>query len=281
VSVLNVTMHPHSPDSYLKLLKEASRVVKEVPYFGSRVARLGGVYSVPDSDRYYRGVLFTFDKIDISGEWFDQERNDVADSEQIESIFIPSNLHPNLKRMDFILDIKSHKMYFQARNINGDSFSPRNVERVFKDLLNQPHLHSLFGTVDVTVVPAAEAVERILSMDGLSRLHIHLVRPNPDDNDEAYLAVLQKLQRQNVRSLDVVLTKAADAERIEPDEDTRRQAKVAAAGNGYTEGTGRGAGNQPIKESTRDHPVLDAVAIADKSIDPFDAFLQHVKQHKI
>lgn len=280
VSVLNITMHPHSPDRYRKLLEDASRTVREVPYFGSRVARLGPVQSAPGSENLFRGVLYTFDKIDIDGEWFDQDRNDTADSAQVESIFIPSNLHPNLKRMEFLLDANLHKLYFQARNVNGDSFSPRNVERTFRELLNESNLQSQYGIVDITVVPSAEAVERILDMDGLSRLHIHIVRPNPDDNADSYFLVLEKIQRQKAKSLDLVLAKAREAERLEPDEETRRLARVAAT-NGYVEGDGRGESNQTKHESTKDHPLMETVTIANKSIDPFDVFFAHVDQRKL
>jgi hypothetical protein len=70
----------------------------------------------------------------------------------------------------------------------------------------------------VTVIPSADAVDKILNMDELATLKIYLVRPNPDDHEGKYeraaRRALDRLEKQKARSELLLLKKARRADQL-------------------------------------------------------------------
>jgi Domain of unknown function (DUF4747) len=277
VSALNIVIHPHSPERYAALLVQAEKSGVPVRYYGSRVATIGNVRRFAKDDHLIEGVMNTFEKLDKDAESYDAKRNDVAGDADLDRIRVPEHLHPNLRRMNFMFDTRSHKLYFETRNVYGHRFPPRNVRGAFELFLNTDSLMQEYGQADVMVEPSAEAVNRIFQMEGLAHLKIHIERPNPgDDHGEYEALLLARLSEMNARSQDMILVKERAADRLNPDDSTRKLAEVAAE-NGYVEGRGRDANRQEIRESTKDHPRMDPFLFDELAISPLQALFSYIK----
>jgi hypothetical protein len=276
VSALNIVIHPHSPDRYALLLRKAQEQGVPVRYYGSRVATLGNLQRLDEATHLIQGVMNTFEKLDKDAEWYDARRNDVAEEEDVERIRVPEHLHPNLRRMNFIFDTKKHTLYFESRNAAGQGFPPRNVRGAFELFLNREPLIKEYGVADVTVEPSSEALNMILSMDGLAHLRIHIQRPNVGDDHAEYAAnFLARMNAMNAKSQDIVLTKERGAEQLQPDGEIKALAEVASE-NGYVEGKGRDVNDQEIRESTKDHPRIDTFLFDETVLSPLQALTKFI-----
>jgi hypothetical protein len=130
-------------------------------------------------------------------------------------------------------------------------------------ILNNSLSQDRFGEVDVTVIPEANAVDRIFRIPELSRLEIIVLRPNPDDLGEYEKEVFEKIDKQNARRYETALVKKRGRGSLKPDEDTRALADIAAS-NGYVKGHGRDAEGLLTDESTRDHPERRVIRLVDR-----------------
>jgi Domain of unknown function (DUF4747) len=142
-----------------------------------------------------------------------------------------------------------------------------------------PELIERFGMVDVTIIPSSEALETIFSMEGLAKLRIHVARPNPDDNYLTHTAVLERLRRQHAQSMDIEYSKERSADKLEPDQETRALAEIAAT-NGFVNGDGKGPNNEPRHESTKGHPMVEPIVIKD-SMDPFEQLIAFAMSRRL
>jgi Domain of unknown function (DUF4747) len=276
ISALNIVIHPHSPERYTALLRRAQAHGAPVRYYGSRVATIGNLGPIDGAPHPIQGVMNTFEILDKDAEWYDARRNDVAGEDDIGRIRVPDHLHPNLRRMNFIFDTGNHTLYFESRNAAGQRFPPRNVRGAFELFLNKEPLVQEYGLTDVTVEPSSEALGMILGMDGLTHLKIHVQRPNAGDDHGDYAArLLARMNGMNAKSQEVVLTKERSADQLEPDEEIRVLAGVAAE-NGYVEGKDRDADNQEIRESTKDHPRMDTFRFDELALSPVQALLRYI-----
>jgi hypothetical protein len=90
----------------------------------------------------------------------------------------------------------------------------------------------------------------------MHHLIIELVRPNPDDHDDVEKRLLERLEKQGAKKMQVTLSSPRNGV-LTPDEDTKILARVAAS-NGHVSVSGKDAHNQPVNRSTVNAPWIES-----------------------
>lgn len=249
-------MHaPHSKARYEELIRALYRLGKPIRTRATSGALLGKLYgeSETESENAVIGELYTFLYLDPDEPWFNLQRNEEAADEELNELKIPPHLKPHLARFLFVFLTDNHRMYIQLKT-GQRSLSINAAALAMKTLLADEQMKD-FGTVEVTVEPARNTVQKILGMDFLHSLRIELVRPNPDDHQDDEKRLLEELSKRHARKMKYELT----SERHEPlkvDEEIKTLARVASS-NGYVMGSGRDVNDAPVELSTRDTPFIE------------------------
>jgi len=245
---VNVAAHPHPKGVYLPLLEKASEA--QVNYWGDHYAKISP--PVEREDGFYQGRLVTWTEINRDEPAVDTQRLEEVDWEDLE-LDIPENLGFNGRIFFYSFRERDHTMFVEVKNEFGKSVSPKRVEKILAELFAPEVQGSDAPLVEVTLIPDEDTLNRILALDRLKRLEIHLVRPNADDLDVE--DILAELDAQNARSMEKVLVAVPGNEGLQPDERTTVEAKVAEF-NGYVVGNGNDADGELVHLSTKAHPRI-------------------------
>lgn len=252
VSAINIVTHPHSPDTYVRLLRAVFRSKARIKIYGSDYLMIGTLrqYTADDPHVLY-GQLYRFVHLDSSQPWVNTETNDFATEEDMSGVNLPEELLPGSAMFNFVFFAKSHKLFFE-KDANQKSISPLQVQRYFERVLSFRRIKNEFGDVDVTVVPDQGSLTRILRMHQLRQLTIDVKKPNPDNMNDISGRVMGRLDRLKARRETIVLT-AEKGQSLELTDDIIDKARVAAQ-NGKVMGNGRDENNRKLEESTAQHP---------------------------
>lgn len=259
VSCLNLAMHsPHSRKRYVELLStafSAKRMVRLGSVHGGMIGSLYGTASA-NAEKELTGELYRFLKLDPDEPWFNAQTKEAASPDDLEALSIPSHLLPHLQRIPFLFKPTTHRLYLVSKD-RKDTMSPSTAKQLLDGVFQPLALEGLFPPVEITVEPAKDALDEILSLTSLEHLVIELVPPNPDDGDDIEKSWKDRLKKQNVRKQTVQL----DSERnqtIKPDAETVALARVAAS-NGKVTASGHDAAGVKQDMSTEDKPLRERV----------------------
>ncbi|MEX8511159.1 MAG: DUF4747 family protein [Leptothrix ochracea] len=276
VSCLNLAMHsPHSRKRYVELLStafSAKRMVRLGSVHGGMIGSLYGTASA-SAEKELTGELYRFLKLDPDEPWFNAQTKAAASPGDLEALSIPQHLLPHLQRIPFLFKPGTHRLYLISKD-RKDSLSPSAAKQLLDGVFQPLTSEGLFPPVEITVEPAKDALDEILSLKSLEHLVIELVPPNPDDGDDIEKSWKERLKKQNVRKQTVQL----DSERnqtIKPDAATVALAKVAAS-NGKVTASGHDAAGVKQDLSTIDKPLRERV-LHDPNVETlFDALRRAV-----
>jgi hypothetical protein len=252
VAALNITTQPHSPENYINLFKESYKLKATGKIRGSDWGIIGSLYEEKGHNNVpiLRGMVYRFLNIDPKAPWLDLESNTPIDEEQLEiRPIVPDHLKPNLKMISYVFYPKFHRFFFSRRHI-----SPGDMMKLMNDLFKDDTIATKYGQVDVSVESTSEAIERILAIPRLTRLHIMFNRPNDDDLGGLAASLLQKIDNMNIRKLEQTATSTHEAG-IKPDDETQALMKLALS-NGRIEAKGYDA-EQKVEISTDLHPFIE------------------------
>jgi len=276
VGAINITTHPHSPQGYLDLLNAIYKVRQPVKIQGKHHAHFGRM--TPLSSDPLDGVTGEFHKyfnLDVDGKWFNVEDLKAANERDVAKINIPDNLKPDFEGFRYVFFPKSHRLFFEVQAYRTSQLSPRHVEKLLTTLFSLPSIVETFGEVDVVIEPEAEKLEEILAMHRLRRLEIQVTRPNQDELSKAEKEVFRRLDEEfAVR--ETTILHAQPGKSLKPNNDTRTVARVAAS-NGKVIGEGTNENNRAVKESTQDHPWIEARQYHPSVENEFDVFVEKAK----
>ena len=256
VGAINIAMHsPHSVDQYVALFKKMYQLKRIIPIRATTGVMIGNLTSrVKDKpEEGLSGEFYHFLFLEPGEPWFDVDRKDQASEEERLAIKIPDNLKPHLARFSFIFFPKGHRLYVQLKTENR-SFGIKNVAKMLSILVKDESLGT-FPHIEINTEPDSEVLEQILKMPYLRHLQIDLVRPNPDDHEEAGRKMLERLERQNAKKI-VVRLDAVSGGALIPDAKTKTLAKIAAS-NGHVSGAGLDASLIPVNYSTKETPYIE------------------------
>ncbi|MER9330054.1 DUF4747 family protein [Mesorhizobium sp. M0488] len=249
---LNIAANPHDAGAYRGILARAARIIVQAR--GSDYARITDPRQNERYKHILQGQILIWTEIDIEGPWIDLDKGEQIGPELKKTISIPPNARPNFRAFDFVFDEKTHQLYFETRNDLDQTVGATVVHRIFAGLLSVSVLGPDFPSVEVTLVPEKDAIEKIIALPRLSSLFIRVVRPNPDGaSPEAVSRINAKLDALHAQKLETRIQKALEAERITLDAEYRELAEVGAE-NGVVKGEGRYADGTKVELSTRDQP---------------------------
>ncbi|WP_370682238.1 DUF4747 family protein [Comamonas sp. GB3 AK4-5] len=255
ISQINIAMEsPHSPERYIELFRQAKSIRTPIILRGDEAAILGPMdfKTYKKSGDYISGDIYKFLNIDETAQWFNTIKNEPATEEETSNINIPSELRPNLKIIEFVFHPHNHKLFFINKD-RKNTLSPQFAEKFFQQLFDLACEKGKFPAVTVTAIPERESIEEIFSIPTLKKIEITLARPNPDDFEAQERKFLKKLEKQNAKRIETALI-ALPGKSLEPDEETRLLAQVAAS-NGKVIGYGLDNQGKRIEESTKDKPM--------------------------
>lgn len=238
---------------YARILNRSSRT--QGPAHGSDVAKItkpieSGIEGV------VMGRILVWTDLDLKGRWIDIENEEELSDEDRAEINIPSNARPNFRAFSYAFHVQKHRFYFETKNEFGESFGPKTGERLLKGIIARFAGSGNFPDITVTLVPRKGEVDRILKLEGLRKLEIDLMVPNPDHDDpEKRRRLFEKLEKMRAKTWNQTLIKSAGEERLEPTQDIIDAAEVAAE-NGKVIGWGKENGRS-VEISTSNSPRVE------------------------
>ncbi len=164
-------------------------------------------------------------------------------------------MRPNLNICHFIFDAINHKLYFETRNKKDETFGPKNIEKLFNNILNNNMLFQEYGQVDVTLVPKSNVVDNLLDNPIIKKLEIRITPPNPDDLADAEREVMERLNKLNAKTEEINYT-AANENGLSIDDNTKMIARIAST-NGIVSIRAINKEGQLTRDSTRDYPCME------------------------
>lgn len=246
--ILNIAATPHPKGVYVDLLERAVR--HNVNFWGDTWATISKPTEVESG--FFQGRIVTWSEINRNEPGINKDDLSEIPFDDLD-IAIPEHIGLNGKVFLYTLRERDHKLFIETKNEFGKSLSPRRVRSIFSRLLSADVQGDHMPFVEVTVVPDEDALSKILGIDKLKYLHVHIVRPNPDDIEEDAAEILREMEEQNVKTKDVTLTVAPRTDGIDPNGRTETEARVATI-NGYVEGRGTDSDGQTVKRSTKEYP---------------------------
>jgi len=258
VGVLNIKIHPHSPEKYQKLFWQTFNLKKRVNLRGNDFGMIGTCFRIDQKNELagYQGTIYKFFDLDPKSEWFNITRNEEATQDEIESINIPENLKPHSEKFMYLFIPQKHKIFVITNNENQKTMSINTVAKFFYDSFNVDILTEKYGEVDVIVEQSRENLENMLNVYRISTLNITLSRPNPDDLESQEDDIRRLLEDQNSKKMSQSLI-AQNGLSITPNEITQQLAKLATS-NGSVEITGKDENNETVVKSTVEHPFFES-----------------------
>ncbi|MFA7455792.1 MAG: DUF4747 family protein [Desulfobulbaceae bacterium] len=258
VAVINVVTHPHSPQGYVDLLKDAFALKSPVNYLGVEKFILNKPIPINKEDAVegLSGFFHKFTDIDLRAPWMNLAKLEAVESEDGEPVVnIPEEMKPNCKTAPFVFLAKGHRFFFPTAHTEQNTritFSPTLVAKALMSLFSHASIREKYGDVTVTVESQEETIGEILKIPALTKLILDVNLPNPDDifGDEA--EALRRMQEQHARKMRAEWTGNKEAG-IKPDADTRGFMKLALS-NGYVEAEGYDD-QQKVVKKTEKHPV--------------------------
>ncbi len=252
-------MHaPHSEARYSELIKALFAAKNSAATRGTSKMMIGRLYSRPEASAesgMVSGEIYTFFDLDTKSPWLNTERSEEALENEVKEVFIPENLKPHFSKFVFVFILSTHRMYIQLKS-GRRSLGIQAAAAGFSRLLAMPELED-YAPVDVTAEPSKDVVDRIFDMPFLRRLHIELLRPNPDDGHRDERRLLARLESVSASKMseDWISEKETS---LRPDDETKMLAQIAAS-NGFVEASGRDLNNAPTSISTRESPLIEKV----------------------
>lgn len=272
IGALNIAADPHPRGIYRRLFEEVADVA--VHLWGQDWAKITPPIDRESDPPSFYGRVLIWTEIDRDGKWLNQAEDREATVNEKRAIRIPDELDPNFRSFNFVFVETKHLLVLEYQNELGEHFGAQRAEKLFRKLLVKDEPEDGDPVVEVTVVPSAEALDRIFLMPRLRKLEINIVRPNPDSLDEQEERILQKLLDQGAKEQTVILKKRPGVPKLTPDEETTTLAQVASF-NGFVSGEGKNEDGKAIFESTRDHPkIVKAEVVGTSSIAAFFAKIQ-------
>ncbi|MGB6119091.1 MAG: DUF4747 family protein [Mesorhizobium sp.] len=236
-SALNVRLHPHSTEIYLRWIQKIYSERLRSQVHGDRYGMISSIDRSEISNSIISGAITTFVKFDGDGSWFNANQMSEATKEDISEIKIPENLFPNAAAFYFYFDARDHKLYFQTYS-KGKSITPISALRFFNGLATQSAIATEFGEAKINIVQDKSSLDTMFSITRIKEIKITIVKPNSDIFDDNFESNIEKhLEQTGSREFSVSYKSEGNGS-IKPDDDIKKISKVALE-NGTVEVVGR------------------------------------------
>lgn len=251
--VLNIRLHPHTPELYKSFLQDIFQLRKPVKVHGDRYAMISLINRSEIDKDVITGTITSFTKVELQGSWFDAENLAEATDEQVSEVTIPRHLHPNAATFFFHFDIKKHRIYVQQYS-KGKVLTANQALTLFKALSEDLSITEKYKLASITLVQARTGLEELFSLTRLDKISITIMKPNSDilaDDFEAQIE--QHLLDAHARKFIVTYTAEPGSSLVRtPDIDTLAE---SALDHGNVEVVGRDEKGR-VKLSTEQYPEV-------------------------
>ncbi|MCG8093629.1 MAG: DUF4747 family protein [Candidatus Thiodiazotropha endolucinida] len=276
LAAINITIHPHTSMRYVELIKHAAKTKEIVKIRGTSHGLLNGAYNIKRGkpEEGIEGEVSKFTQIDVNSRWLNTDTSKEAVDDDVKKVIIPENLKPNYEHFNYIFYPRKHLFVFQTYSSGGKQLSPNFMLKFLDSLFSLEKIKERFNTVDLTIVPDKDSLNKIWKIPRLEKLVMTIKRPNPDDFDDEEKEYLEEMNSQNTREIKLEHS-SISGRSITPNERTKILARIAA-NNGVVSAKGKDQLNKPIEESTKAHPrvinryydsgsILEAIAVREYS----------------
>ncbi|HEE6636200.1 TPA: DUF4747 family protein [Acinetobacter baumannii] len=226
-TALNIRVHPHpSPDIYVDLFNYLNENRRPIPLSNNIYLAINDLKPLNENKPLdgFIGEIIKYNG--ITDQWYNQKTGQKAEPEDLKEVNIPEHLKPNAKFFNFIFYPIDHKLVCEIKDTDG-SISAKMLLEFFENLFKSPKLLEVFNTVEVNILPDLDAVDKILRLKYLKKLHLIILRPNADELAEMEAEIFEEMDSQNVGVYQKIL-EAQENESLDLNERTKEQTKVAA-----------------------------------------------------
>jgi uncharacterized protein DUF4747 len=254
VGAVNITIHPHSPERYLSLMRDVYKSQRPIPIAGDQYALLSRLMKVSRDQTEpgpITGDIFRFTDINRSAPWFNTSTNQFATSDELEAVSIPENLKPNSSRFSYIFFPENH-LFFYEGYYDSKTLAPTRAESFIRRLFDDDSISQKYGKVDVTHIPSIDALSDALKIPNKDRIELVLTRPNPDTLADAEREVLERMNLIEVETIEQTY-RSVPGGSIQMDADLETITRVSAQ-NGSVLIKGKDHEFKPVEYSTKRHP---------------------------
>jgi hypothetical protein len=255
---LNVVATPHPKGVYERLLKSAAE--KPIGFWGELKAAITAPVALHDDPSFLTFQLIIWMEVNPDSPAINKAQLKKAVFPREGRNFV-AKYGVNGRVFYCIFDIKTHQLTVELRNEDGQTVSPRRLERIFTDLLSPEVLGADAEEVEVTVIPTDDAITYVLGLDRLDKVEILVKRPNQDDITTATNRVMKDLIEQKAKSERRVLNRQPKTDGLELSEENETYARVAAH-NGHVDSSGLDEEGNHDKRSTREVPKVVRISLA-------------------
>jgi len=279
IAALNIAMHkPHSPQRYMSLFRDARRLNLLVTLGNLHGAMLGSLNGPREysKDAMMSGEIYRFVKLDANEPWFNLQTSEEASDDDMSGVKIPPHLLPHLQRIEFVFLPDKHELWFVSQD-RKDRLGTHAAVTFFQTLFDRVVQEGSYGPVEVTALPDMDTLETMLSLHTLERITMDLKRPNADDTAHEEVRWLKRLEKQNIQRQKLELV-AVKGETIEPDDETRTLAAIAAR-NGNVSVIGKDAAGTRVEESTVARPMVITRHVDSELETSFDVLARTARGH--
>lgn len=219
ISGLNIRVHTeHHFSEYKKLWKLILNMkIKRIR--GNIALMIGSARPLykDKEDSPIVGHIYRFLDIDPNEPWFDIEKNEEADPEDVAQVRIPEKLKPNLTEYPYYFDVVRHKLYFISGGTDG-GISANSVALLFENIAAARRIKNQFGDIDYTIITEKGVLDELLSWPVIRKIYVRLERPNPSDFEDD-VSFYERLKRRKLKKEEHIYTKASGAKSITPDQE--------------------------------------------------------------
>jgi len=248
--VLNIVAQPHGEGTYRDILSRAAG--QEINFWGDLNAAIREPREVEKG--VFQSEIVIGTEINLSEPLIDRDSLREVPASETDVRISDAHLY-NGRVFLYTFIEETHLLSFESLNEFGKTLSPSRARRIFSRLFSVDVLGPDAPHVDVTVVPEDDTLERLLGLERLDRVEIHLRKPNPADvNEQEVHEILGELEDQGAKSQDISLVRAPGAPRIVLNVQNFIRAKVAQF-NGYVNAAGVENGER-YSGSTRTYPKV-------------------------
>lgn len=226
-TALNIRVHPHpTPDIYVELFNYLFANRLDVPLSNNTYLAINSLKPI-NEEKPLDGFLGEIIKYNgITDDWYNEQTGQLAEPKDLIDVKIPSHLKPNAKFFNFVFYPQDHKLICEIKDKEG-SISAKMLLEFFKKLFSSVKLLEIFKAIEVNLLPDLDAVDKILRMKQLKKLHLIIQRPNADELAEMEQEIFDEMDTQNVGTYQKIL-EAQENEYLDPNERTKEQTRVAA-----------------------------------------------------
>ena len=258
--IINIVMHPHEPGSYRRLFESVGEDSRGVRFHGDEFATISPISSTLNG--VFSGRLAIWTEIDPNSNLIDKEslkEKLLSDTD----IRIPDNVGFNSKVFSFAFREVDHRRYIETINDEGRKISINRarlaIEKVLRELKG-----SDVESLDAFVASQANAIDQVFSIEKMKKLEILLELPNPDDLSEDKQKILDEIDEMHAKKMNIVVTKRAGAESLEPSDRLHAMAELAKD-NGFVKATGKDIDGATVERSTKEYPAEIEIELAQDS----------------